>query len=146
VAPREAAAQFTNPCDVTCAAALGATGAVAATGAVVAIGRLSGGVSTTAQAAWTWGASFAGVVGAGIALQRNGERQERAIYGAALGSAVGSLVSLGLTATGSRHDGARLLAASLIGASAGAILGGVYGAASYRDATSGFPLTATVTF
>ena len=131
--PGSVAAQFSDPCGAACALTLGATGVVAATGAVVAFGRLEGGMSTTSQGAWTWGMSFAFVVANGIALSGNGEQQRRGVYGAAIGSAVGSLVWLGVAATADRNDGARLLAASLIGAAAGAVLGGVYGAVTHGE-------------
>lgn len=131
--PGSAAAQFSDPCGAACALTLGATGVVAATGSVAAFGRLGGGMSTSSQVLWTGGISYALVVGSGMALSGNGERQERAVYGAAIGSAAGALVSLGVAAIADRSDGTRLLAASLIGAAAGAVLGGVYGAVSHGD-------------
>ncbi len=136
-APRDAAAQFSDPCGAACAITLGATGVVAATGAIVAIGRRSGGFATTNQAAWVGSAGFAAVVGAGMALHQNGERQERAIYAAALGAATGSLVAFGVAALTDGSDGARMLGASLIGATAGALAGGIYGALSHDDGSAG---------
>ena len=135
--PRGAAAQFSDPCGVACALTLGATGVVAATGTVVAIGRLTGGLSTTSGGLLAWGAGFAVVVGAGIALEDDGARQERAVYAAAVGAATGPLVSLAVEALTDGSDGSRILAASLIGAAAGALAGGVYGALSYEDGSAG---------
>jgi hypothetical protein len=117
--------------------ALGATGVVVATGTIVAIGRLSGGFATPHQAAWVGSAGFVAVVGAGIALHQNGERQERATYAAALGAATGSLVSFGVAALTDGSNGSRMLAASLVGATAGALAGGIYGALSHDDGSEG---------
>jgi hypothetical protein len=103
---------------------------VAATGTVAALGRLTGGLSTTGQAVGTWGASFALVVGGGVALSGNGERQERAVYAAGIGSGVGAALGLALAAATDASDGSRLLASTLIGAAVGVLAGGVYGALS----------------
>ena len=135
--PREAAAQFSDPCGAACALTLGATGMVAATGTAVAVGRLAGGLSTTSDGLLAWGAGLAVVVGGGIALHEDGARQERAVYAAAIGAASGSLVSLGVAALNDGSDGARMLAASLIGAAAGAVAGGVYGALSHDEGSAG---------
>jgi hypothetical protein len=135
--PRNAAAQFSDPCRAACKVTLGATGVVAATGTIVAVGRLSGGFATTSQAAWVGGAGLVAVLGAGVALRENGERQERAIYAAAIGAAAGSLASFGIAALTDDSNGARMLAASLIGATAGTVLGGVYGALTHDDGSAG---------
>jgi len=131
--PQRAEAQFADPCATACALTLGAVGAVAATGAAVALGRLEGGMSTSSQGLWTWGMSYALVVGSGIALSGDGERQERAVYAAAVGSAAGALAGLAIASMGGSSDGTRRLAGTLIGAAAGAIVGGVYGAVSQDE-------------
>lgn len=131
--PRESAAQFADPCSAACALTLGATGVVAATGAVVAFARLEGGISTTSQAIWTGSMSYAFVVGSGMALSANGERQERAVYGAAIGSAAGALMGLAFGSTGGSGDGSRKLAGALVGAAAGVVVGGVLGALSHDE-------------
>jgi peptidoglycan/LPS O-acetylase OafA/YrhL len=133
LAPRESAAQFAEPCSTACALTLGATGVVAATGAVVAFGRLEGGMSTTSRAAWTGAVGFAFVVGSGMALSGNGGRQERAVYGAAIGSATGALLGLAFGSMGGSGDGSPRLAGTLVGAAAGVIIGGVYGALSHGE-------------
>ncbi len=139
--PRESAAQFADPCGTACALTLGATGAVAATGAVVAFARLEGGISTTSQAIWTGATSSALVVGSGMALSGNGERQERAVYGAAIGSAAGALVGLVFGSVGGAGDGSRRLAGTLVGAAAGVLVGGVLGALSHeRGYTTAAPV------
>lgn len=131
--PRESAAQFADPCLTTCALTLGATGVVAATGAVVAFARLEGGMSTTTQALWTGGMTFALVAGSGMALSGNGERQEQAVYGAAIGSAAGALVGLAIGSMGESGDGSRRLAGTLAGAAAGVVVGGVLGALGHNE-------------
>ena len=92
--PRPARGQFRAPCEVQCALTLGATAYVAGTSALVAWGRASGGVSTSKEAALVWGTGFAIVAGGGVALGGNGARQERAIYGAGLGTLAGTVAGL----------------------------------------------------
>ena len=123
-----ASAQFAEPCAVACALTLGVTGVATATGAVVAIGRLSGGLASSETGVWIGGASLVLVVGGGMALSGDGERQRDAVYGAAIGSALSSVVWLGVAAATDRRDRGRMLAATLIGAATGALIGGVYGA------------------
>jgi hypothetical protein len=142
--PRESEAQFSEPCAAVCALTLGVTGVAAGTGIAVAVGRLSGGLSTTTSGALALGAGFAVVVGAGVALQGQGARQERAVYSAAIGAAAVSLTSLGVAALSGRGDGASLLASSLIGAAVGALAGGLYGALSHESGSPGVSLDYSV--
>jgi hypothetical protein len=130
--PAHVKAQFSDPCQVTCAAVLGATGFVAATGASVAVGRLSGGMSTVDQGLWVWGSSFLVFAGGGVALAGDGERQERAVYAAGIGTAAGALAGLALGAVRTSADGPQRLAGVLVGATVGALLGGAYGALSHK--------------
>ena len=137
--PRPARGQFRAPCEVQCALTLGATAYVAGTSALVAWGRASGGVSTSKEAALVWGTGFAIVAGGGVALGGNGARQERAIYGAGLGTLAGTVAgfAVGLTRSSSLPGTrtARLVAATLIGAGVGALAGGVYGALTHDPAS-----------
>jgi hypothetical protein len=126
-------AQLSEPCAAACGSTLVVAGAVAATGAVAALGRLRGGLSTTSEGIWVWGASFVTVVGAGAALSGNGARQERAVYAAAIGSVAGAALGFAVGAATDSRDGARSVAAALIGAAVGTIAGGVYGALSHDD-------------
>ena len=135
--PVPASAQLTAPCEVTCAAVLGATGLAAATGALVAYGRRGGGVSTLSEGLTVWGIGLVGFVGGGLALSGNGPRQERAVYAAGIGAVAGSLLWLGIESTRSETDGARKVAATLMGAAAGALAGGVYGALSHEGGGGG---------
>jgi hypothetical protein len=132
-----AAAQLSTPCELACGLVLGATGSVFATGAVVAVGRGSGGVTRIGQAATTFGVAFAAFVGSGIALGGNGARQERAAYAAGLGSVGGAVLGLAIGSAAAETDGARRLAATMIGAAAGALAGGVLGALTH-DGDGGF--------
>jgi len=134
--PAPAAAQLTSPCEIGCALVLGATGFTVATGALVARGRHTGGVSSTREVMGVWGGTFVVFVGSGVALSGNGERQERAVYAAGIGALAGSLVWLGIESSLSQSNGARRVAASLMGAAVGAVIGGVYGALSH-DGTDG---------
>jgi len=131
VLPSTTRAQLSEPCAAACGVTLVVAGAVAATGAVATLGRLEGGLSTTSEGLWVWGATFATVVGAGAALSGNGARQERAVYAAAIGSLAGAALGLALGAVTDSGDRARSVAAALIGAAAGAVAGGVYGALSH---------------
>lgn len=135
-APEPVAAQFEAPCELQCAAALGATSFVAATGISVAVGRVGGGLSSMSQGLWVWGAAFAAVVGGGTALSGNGERQERAVYAAGIGTLVGALAGGTLEAARSRADEAHVISGALIGAAAGALIGGAVGALTYDEGAS----------
>ena len=139
--PSNVAAQLAEPCQLTCAAVLGATGFVAATGVAIAVGRASGGMSSVNQGLRVWGGTLALVVGGGLALAGDGDRQERAIYSAGLGTMAGALAGLSLEAVRTGGDGTRVLAGALVGAAAGAVLGGVYGALSHDpDGPQSLPL------
>ena len=129
--PAPASAQLTVPCEIACTLVLGATGAVAATGATIAWGRVTGGISTGRTAVTVWGTSFALLVGSGVALGGDGERQRRAVYGGAAGAVAGSLAGLVVASCLGGDDGVTAVAAALIGAAAGAWIGGAYGALSH---------------
>ena len=129
--PRPSAAQFSEPCQVACALVLGLTGITVATGSVVAVARQNGGFSTQSGALRVWWSGFGLAVGAGVALSVNGERQARAVYAAGIGAVAGSLVGLSIESLRAESDGARKLSATLIGAAAGAVVAGVYGALSH---------------
>jgi hypothetical protein len=131
--PSDLEAQFAEPCELACAAILGATGFVAATGTAVAVGRVSGGISSLNQGLWVWGNAFAVVVIGGVVLSGNGERQRRAIYAAGMGTVAGALSGFALEALRVSGDTPRILAGTLIGATAGAVLGGGWGALSHDE-------------
>jgi len=122
---------------VACGLALGATGFTVAMGTLVATGRASGGVSSIPRAAGIWAGSLLLFVGGGVALGGNGARQERAVYASGIGALAGSVAGLGVEASLGRGDRARKVAAALIGAAAGAVVGGVYGALSYDAEQAG---------
>jgi hypothetical protein len=130
--PRTASAQLSDPCGATCGLVLGTTALTFATGTLVAYTRLTGGLSTPGEGLGVLGVGFATFVAGAVALGGNGERQERAVYGAGLGALVGSAVWLALERSRGESDGSRSLAASLMGAAAGALVGGVYGALSHE--------------
>lgn len=140
--PRAASGQFSHPCELACITTLGATGFVAATGASVAVGRATGGMTSVNQGLLVWGGSFAAIVGGGMALSGNGERQERAVYATAIGTAAGTLVGLTFEAIRTDGDEPHLLAGTLVGAALGAVAGGIYGAVTWDegDPASSVPL------
>jgi hypothetical protein len=149
LAPAPATAQFQEPCELACIGVLGATGFIAATGTAVAVGRITGGMSTVNRGLLVWGTSFTAVVGGGMALSGNGNRQERAVYAAGVGTLAGALTGLALEVVRTDGDGPRVLAGALMGAAAGAFVGGVYGALSYDgdDDSGPVPLvTLTIPF
>lgn len=126
--PSTATAQFEAPCRLACAGVLGTTAFVTATGVSIAVARATGGLTRVNQGLLVWGSTFTTVLVGGVALSGNGARQERAIYGAGIGSVVGGLAGLGLEALRTRGDGPRVVAGTLIGAASGALIGGVYAA------------------
>lgn len=126
-----ASAQFSDPCQFRCALVLGASAYTIAIGTVVGYGRATRGYSTRNIALGIWGTSFAAVAGGGMALSGNGERQERAVYASGLGAMAGALAGFAIGPTFEERDRSGKLAAVLVGAAAGALLGGVYGALSY---------------
>lgn len=127
----EARAQFAEPCDVGCALTLGLSSGIFATGVTAAVGRLEGGYTTKAGVIVTWSAGFAVATGAGIALQGDGGRQRRAIYGSAIGAAGGALTGLALESLVGESTEATRWAATLIGSAVGVLAGGIVGAAGY---------------
>jgi hypothetical protein len=135
--PADAAAQFEEPCELRCIGVLGTTGFLTATGVSVAWGRITGGMSSVNEGVLTWGGTFVAFVGTGMALSGNGERQERAVYASGIGTAVGALTGLTVEAVRTNGDEPRLFAGTLMGAAAGAIIGGVYGALTYEDDEGG---------
>jgi hypothetical protein len=134
-----ASAQFSHPCDVPCALVLGASAYTVAIGTVVGYGRATRGYSTRGVALGIGVTSFVSVAGAGMALSGDGERQERAVYASGMGALGGALVGLALGPAFEETDGSAKLAAVLVGAGAGALIGGVYGALSYDGATGTQP-------
>jgi len=143
--PSEGAAQFSDPCSVECAVVLGATSFAFASGTAAAVGRLKGGFSTARQGMVAWGSGFAFAAGAGIALSGNGARQEHAVYLAGLGALSGSLVALASESLIGDSTSEQRLAATLVGAAVGALVGGAYGALTWEEeAASGTPTNAIV--
>ena len=138
--PRDVVAQFSAPCKAACALVLGVSSYAVGTSATVAWGRQTGGLSTANEGKWVWASGFALALGGGVALSGNGERQERAVYGAGLGVLAGAAV--GLLVGSLRSEGSRVprLADTLIGAGAGALIGGIYGAISHDADTDLFAL------
>ena len=116
VQPREVEAQLSAPCKAACGLVLGLSSYAVATGTVAAWGRLTGGLNTANQGKWVWASGFTLAAGAGIALSGNGERQERAVYGAGLGVLAGATVGLIVGSIRSGDSKSRRLAATLIGA------------------------------
>ena len=137
--PAPASAQFSDPCDFPCALVLGASAYTVAIGTVVGYGRATRGYSTRNVALGVWVTSFVAVTGGGMALSGNGERQERAIYASGIGALGGALVGLALGPTFDETDRSGKLAAVLVGAAAGALVGGVYGALSYDGGATAQP-------
>jgi hypothetical protein len=129
--PAPAAAQLSQPCGVTCGVVLGVTGVTFATGAMVAYGRYTGGFSRPDRGIGVLVTSFAAFTGAGLALSGNGERQERAVYGAGAGAIIGSVVWMAIERADDESDDGGELAALLIGAAAGSLVGGVYAALTH---------------
>lgn len=127
--PRPVSGQFSDPCAVTCGLTLGVVSFAFATGASTAVGRAKGGYTTTRQGIVTWSVGFLSAAGAGMALSGNGARQERAVYGAALGALGGSVAGLLVESLGDSNSTTRL-AATLIGGAVGVVAGGVIGAAT----------------
>jgi hypothetical protein len=135
-----AAAQFSDPCDVECALVLGATSFAFASGVATAVGRVRGGYTTTGSGIVTWTSGFVIALGSGIALAGNGERQERAVYSAGIGVLAGSLVGLAAESLSGESTKATRFAAALVGAAAGALSFGIYGAATWDPDEPGAPV------
>jgi hypothetical protein len=134
---KPASAQFSDPCQVRCALVLGASAYTIAIGTVVGYGRATRGYSTRDVPLAIWGTTFAVVVVGGMALSGNGERQERAVYASGIGALGGALVGLALGPAFGEGDRSSKLAAVLVGAAAGAVVSGVYGALSYGEGAAG---------
>ena len=130
---RPAGAQLSDPCALECGLVLGATGFVFASGVATAVGRMNGGFTTTSSGIVSWTGGFVVALGAGIALAGNGARQERAVYSAGIGAVAGSLVGLAAESLSGDSSRATRVAATLIGAAAGAAAFGVYGALTYDE-------------
>ncbi len=128
--PQPVIAQFSTPCETRCALVLGASSYAVGTGALVAWARSSGGISTGREGLWIWASGFALTVGSGIALSSDGRRQERAVYGSGVGVLAGSAAGF-LVGTFGAGSGPRPLATALIGAGAGALIGGLFGALTH---------------
>mgnify|MGYP006969368783 FL=1 len=126
-----AEAQLTSPCEAACAVTLGASSFVFAMGSMAAVGRLEGGYTTETGPALTFTLAFLTSVGAGVALQGNGDRQRRAVYGSALGAVGGGLVGLAAESLTSEHDTASRWAAPLLGGAVGGVAGALAGATTY---------------
>jgi len=135
-APAPASAQFAEPCELGCIAVLGATSFVTATGISVAAGRVTGGLTSMNQGLLLWGLSFAATAGGGMALAGNGERQERAVYTAGLGTLAGGLAG-GLLGASLGGDEAHVFSGTLVGAAAGALIGGAVGALTWSAGEGG---------
>ncbi|NNF13709.1 MAG: hypothetical protein HKN72_10810 [Gemmatimonadetes bacterium] len=123
----EARAQFTEPCQAACALTLGASSFVFAMGTMATVGRMEGGYTTKTGPAITFAVAFFAASGAGLALNGNGDRQRRTIYGSALGAAGGALVGLAAESLIGEHDAASRWAATLVGGAIGVIAGGLLG-------------------
>lgn len=131
--PDHARAQLTDPCSVACGLTLGASSFVFATGTMTTVGRLRGGFSRKGPAVLSWGTGFVVAAGAGLALHGDGDRQRRAVYGSALGSAVGAVAGLAARSLVGESTAAERVAATLVGAAVGVAAGGLVGALSYED-------------
>jgi hypothetical protein len=139
-AMRPAEAQLSDPCSLECGLVLGATSFVFASGVATAVGRSSGGFTTTSSGIVAWTSGFVVALGGGIALAGNGERQERAIYSAGIGAVAGSLVGLAADSFSGDSSRATKVAATLVGAAAGALTFGIYGAATWNDDETSAPV------
>lgn len=129
--PPDVEAQFSSPCEAACALTLGASGFVFAMGTMAAVGRLEGGYTTKTGPAVTFAAAFLASAGTGLALNGNGDRQRRAIYGSAVGAAGGAVVGLAAETLIGEHDTASRWAATLVGGAFGVMVGGIVGYTTY---------------
>jgi len=101
---------------------------------------MNGGFTTTSSGIVSWTSGFVVGLGSGIALAGNGERQERAIYSAGIGAVAGSLVGLAADSFSGDSTPATRVAATLVGAAAGALTFGVYGALTWDEDEPGAPV------
>lgn len=132
-APEPVAGQLSVPCELSCGAVLGASALGVGMGALVVWARQTGGVSTQKEAFLVMGGGMTLAVGGAIALEGNGRRQERAVYGSGLGMLGGAVAGLGIAALVAEIDAPRAYSAALIGAGAGALVGGLVGALTYEE-------------
>ena len=135
-------AQLSDPCSIECGLVLGATSFVFASGVATAVGRSTGGFSTTSSGIISWTSGFVVALGGGIALAGNGDRQRRAIYSAGIGTLTGAIVGLAADSFSGDSSHASRVAATLVGAAAGALTFGIYGAATWDedDPTDTYPI------
>lgn len=144
-ASTDAGAQLSDPCRVECALVLGASSVAFAQGAATVVGRAKGGYSTRLQAITVWSAGFLVAAGAGIGLHGDGERQRRAVYASGVGALAGGLAGLALESLVGERDTASRFAATLIGAAAGVVTGGVIGAIGHDGDPDAAPAPTIVT-
>lgn len=142
----EARGQLTGPCQAACAATLGASSFVFAMGTMASVGRLEGGYTTKTGPALTFAGAFLASAGAGVALQGDGDRQRRAVYGSALGAAGGALAGLLAESLIGEHDSASRWAATLVGGALGVIAGGIVGATTHDGGGGGDSATTSAAF
>lgn len=144
--PDPLAAQLSDPCELSCGAVLGASAAGVGLGGLVAWARHTGGVSTTNEALLIVGAGFALALGGGISLAGNGNRQERAVHGSGIGLVGGAALGLSVAALVETFDAPRAYSAAVIGAGAGALIGGLIGALTYegQSIAGGVPQLSTI--
>ncbi len=135
--------QLSDPCEIACAATLGASSFVFAMGTMAVVGRLEGGYTTKTGPAVTFAGAFVASVGTGLALSGNGDRQRRAVYGSAIGAAGGALAGLVAESLIGESDTASRFAATLVGGALGVVAGGIVGASTY-DGVAGQRPTFTV--
>lgn len=140
----DARAQFTEPCQAACAVTLGASSFVFAMGTMATVGRLEGGYTTKTGPAVTFAVAFLAASGAGLALNGNGDRQRRTIYGSALGAAGGALVGLAAESLIGEHDTSSRWAATLVGGAIGVIAGGIVGGTTYEGVNAQTPALTVV--
>lgn len=128
-----ARAQSPAPCELGTCAVLGLTALTVGTGSVVAYARHKGGVSTMREGLTVWSIGFGVTAVAGIALGGDKGRQNRVASASVLAAVAGGVAGIAIHALGVGNDDSGGLAAALIGAASGVLVGGVYGALSYES-------------
>jgi len=96
-----------------------------------------GGFSNPRQGIIAWASGFVAATGGGMLLSGNGDRQQRAVYGAGLGALGGALAGLTAESLFGQSTSATRLAATLIGAGLGVAIGGTIGAMTHEDVPLG---------
>jgi len=136
--PADASAAVADPgspepgeCRVACGLVFGLTSFTVATGSVVTWSRITGGLSSPSQGTAIWAISFGASLAAGVTVY--GPRRERMVFGSGIGAVTGALVGFTLESLVGPGERSTKLAAALIGAAAGAVAGGTYGALSYES-------------